>query len=266
MLKPYRDMACVERGSGMPLVMVHGALSDFRSFERQMAAFGERHRAIALSLRHYYPERWDGDGDDFSIQQHAADVAAFIRALDAGPVHLLGHSRGGNVALHVAKAHIDLLRTLILADASGLDGVLPESADGKSPTALGNEMRVRVRERFEQGDIDGGLQMYIDFASGPGRWKAAPESMRRMFRDNAWTVLGDFERPTTTRAEAAGITVPTLLVNGQTSPPRFSDMAQHLQRCLADCERVVIPKAGHGMFHTNAAATNAAVLAFLERH
>ena len=106
----------------------------------------------------------------------------------------------------------------------------------------------------------------VDFASGPGRWKAAPESMRQMFRDNAWTVLGDFDRPTTSCAEGAGITVPTLLINGQASPLRFSTMAQLFQRCIGKAERVVIPGAGHGMFHTNPHATNTAVLAFLDTH
>jgi pimeloyl-ACP methyl ester carboxylesterase len=45
-----------------------------------------------------WPEKWDGEGDDFTVQQHTRDVASFIAALQAGPVHLLGHSRGGHIA------------------------------------------------------------------------------------------------------------------------------------------------------------------------
>jgi pimeloyl-ACP methyl ester carboxylesterase len=59
---------------------------------------------------------WDGTGNDFSFAQHADDVSAFIRQLALGPVHLLGHSRGGLVVIEVAKKHPDLIRTLILAD------------------------------------------------------------------------------------------------------------------------------------------------------
>jgi hypothetical protein len=45
------------------------------------------YRVIAVSLRHYFPEPWDGQGDDFSVLQHADDVAEFSRVLDLGPVH-----------------------------------------------------------------------------------------------------------------------------------------------------------------------------------
>jgi pimeloyl-ACP methyl ester carboxylesterase len=64
--------------------------------------FAEQYRVIAISLRHYFPEPWDGRGDDFSILQHADDLAEFTRKLELGPVHLLGHSRGGAVVLNVA--------------------------------------------------------------------------------------------------------------------------------------------------------------------
>jgi hypothetical protein len=35
----------------------------------------EQYRVVAVSLRRYFPERWDGEGEDFSIFQHADDVA-----------------------------------------------------------------------------------------------------------------------------------------------------------------------------------------------
>src|SRR6516162_10213965 len=54
-------MAYHESGSGMPLILVH--------------VFAEQYRVIAVSLRHYFPEPWDGRGDDFSILQHAVDLA-----------------------------------------------------------------------------------------------------------------------------------------------------------------------------------------------
>jgi hypothetical protein len=64
------DMAYMESGSGRPLVMVHGAMSDYRSWAAQMEPFGRTNRAVAVSLRHYFPERWDGKGGSFSWQQH----------------------------------------------------------------------------------------------------------------------------------------------------------------------------------------------------
>ena len=108
-------MAFVERGTGVPLVLVHGTLGDCRSWALQMEPFSAHYRTIAVSLRHCWPERWDGEGDGFTVQQHTKDVAAFIAALNAGPVHLMGHSRGGHIAFRVAQDFPGLVRTLVLA-------------------------------------------------------------------------------------------------------------------------------------------------------
>ena len=110
------DMAYVENGSGRPLIMVHGAMSDYRTWAAQMQPLGQTSRAIAVSLRHYFPERWDGKGGSFSWKQHVADLMSFIKALNAGPIDLVGHSRGGLVAAELALAQPGLIRRLILAE------------------------------------------------------------------------------------------------------------------------------------------------------
>jgi len=73
-------IAYAEAGSGTPVIMVHGTLGDQRSFAGQMAAFGAQYHAIAISLRHCWPDKWREDGD-FTIARHTADVAGFIHAL-----------------------------------------------------------------------------------------------------------------------------------------------------------------------------------------
>ena len=49
------------------------------------------------------------------MAQHVADVIGFIEKLGAGPVDLMGHSRGGYISFRVAEQRPDLLRKLILA-------------------------------------------------------------------------------------------------------------------------------------------------------
>ena len=113
------DMAFAERGTGTPLLLVHGTLCDYRHWTGQMEPFGAHYRTIAVSLRHCWPEKWDGEGDDFTVQQHTRDVASFIAALEAGPVHLLGHSRGGHIAFRAAENYPDLIRSLVLVEPGG---------------------------------------------------------------------------------------------------------------------------------------------------
>ena len=72
------DMAYLEVGEGHPLVCVHGTLGDFRTWYSVLGPLSTRHRVIAVSLRHFFPEHWDAVGDDYKMAQHVSDVTAFI--------------------------------------------------------------------------------------------------------------------------------------------------------------------------------------------
>ena len=117
------DMAYLDVGRGTdnspPLVLVHGTLGDFRTWNAVLGPLSKKHRVIALSLRRFFPEHWDGVGNDYLMAQHTADVIGFIEKLNVGPVDLIGHSRGGHIGFRVAQARPDLLRKAILAEPGG---------------------------------------------------------------------------------------------------------------------------------------------------
>jgi esterase len=268
------NMAYVENGSGRPLIMVHGALTDYRSWSAQMEPLGQSNRAIAVSLRHYFPERWDGKGGNFSWKQHVADTIAFIKALNAGPVDLIGHSRGGLIAFEIARAQPTLLRSLILAepglilDEAGFGAALQDNAAARTAA---NERAARVKSvlnRFEAGDIDGGLEIFVDAVSGIGSWKNLSEAQRQIFRDNAWTIKGMEEeerRPVNCR-ELEALNMPVLLAGGEKSPARYGQILIVIEPCLKERERVTIPNASHGMHRMNPAVFNSSVAQFLSKH
>jgi esterase len=84
------DMAYLEVGQGPPLVCVHGTLGDFRTWSAVMGPLAKDYRVISVSLRHFFPEHWDGLGDDYLMSQHVADVIAFIEQISERPVNLMG--------------------------------------------------------------------------------------------------------------------------------------------------------------------------------
>jgi esterase len=261
------DMAFVERGAGAPLLLVHGTLCDYRQWTGQMAPFGAHYRTIALSLRHCWPDHWDGAGDDFTVQQHTADVASFISALDAGPVHLLGHSRGGHIAFRVAQNFPDLIRALILDEPGGalapdLEAGLPP---GAPPIALG-PLYAKAAEKIRGGEIDEGLGPAIDVIAGPGSWDRTPEPLKQMFRDNARTLIGQIkeQRAPFARADAEAISAPTLLLAGERSLASFHRILDGLEAAIRDVRRAVVPKASHSSNIDNPGAFAREVLAFLD--
>jgi pimeloyl-ACP methyl ester carboxylesterase len=168
------DMAYLEVGNGPPLVCVHGSLCDFRIWSCVLGPLSRKHRMIAVSLRHFFPEHWDGVGDTYSIAQHTADVIAFIEKLDTGPVDLMGHSRGGHISFRVAQQRPDLLRRLILAEPGGeLDATLdPAFKPGPSPLAA---KIAATAEKIAAGDIDGGLMLLWMHSKAPARGSGCPQ-------------------------------------------------------------------------------------------
>jgi esterase len=260
------DMAFVERGAGAPLLLVHGTLCDYRYWAGQMAPFGAGRRTIAVSLRHCWPEQWNGEGDDFTVQQHTADIASFIPGLEGGPVDLLGHSRGGHIAFRVAQTHPDLIRTLILVEPGGVLAADLETGIAPAPESIAlGPLYATAAEKIRQGEIDEALKPTIDVIAGPGAWDRTPESIRQMFRDNARTLLGQIkeQRAPFARADAEAIRAPTLLLAGERSPASFHHVLDGLKTALKDARRVVIPNASHSSNLDHPRAFDDAVLAFL---
>lgn len=263
------DMAYIEQGSGVPVVLIPGAGSDYRFFGAQMGPFAQKYRVISVSLRHFYPEPWNGEGE-FSLEQHADDLVTFIRQLKAGPVHLVGHSRGGTLALYVAKAAPELVRSLSLSEpASGMRAFMPAS----STSSAGEERRALYREmaeKFKQGDKDAGLIAFATFVNGPGAWDAMSESARQWYRDNAWTFIapdneGNHWAPYTCE-DAQHIEAPVLLLRSEKITPSMSQVQANLLPCLKHAEQVRIMNSSHSMPRINPTAFNAAVLAFIDAH
>jgi pimeloyl-ACP methyl ester carboxylesterase len=243
------DMAYLEVGNGPPLVCVHGSLCDFRIWSSVFGPLTTRHRVIAVSLRHFFPEHWDGVGDTYSIAQHVSDVIAFIERLDTGPVDPMGHSRGGHVSFRVAQRRPDLLRRLILAEPGGeLDASLdPAFKPGPSPLAA----RFAVSaEKIAAGDVDGGLEFFMDALEGPGTWKRLPATPKQLLRDNAFTLLGQVrdQRPPFSKADAEAIKTPTLFIGGANTRGALPQVLRTLAANVPNSRTAIIPGATHPMF------------------
>jgi pimeloyl-ACP methyl ester carboxylesterase len=245
------DMAYLEVGRGPTLVCVHGSLCDFRIWSSVLGPLTRKHRVIAPSLRHFFPDHWDGTGDTYSTAQHVDDVIAFIEKLelDTRPVDLMGHSRGGNICFRVAQRRPDLLRKLILAEPGGeLDATLdPAYKPGPSPLA---GMIAASAETIAEGDIDGGLQIFLDALEGPGAWRRLPATPKQMLRDNATTLIGQMrdQRPLLSKADAEAIRTPTLFIGGAITKGTFPQVLHALAANVKGSRTEMIPGATHPMF------------------
>jgi pimeloyl-ACP methyl ester carboxylesterase len=257
------DMAVIALGEGTPLVCVHGSLCDFRVWSCVLGPLSRRHRVIALSLRHFFPEHWDGIGSGYTIAQHVADVIGFIEALGEGTVDLMGHSRGGHIAFRVAQQRPDLLRRVVLAEPGGdLDASFAPPGTAAMPMRA---TAVAAAAKIAAGDVDVGLAGFIDAVDGEGAWRALPAHEKQELRDNANTLLGKVneQRQPFTRADAEAIGVPTLFVGGADTPGSLPVVLRALAAHVPGARVEMIPNATHFMFGQDPTRFCAAVTAFL---
>jgi pimeloyl-ACP methyl ester carboxylesterase len=258
------DMAYLDVGNGPPLVCVHGSLCDFRIWSSVLGPLTKKHRVIAPSLRHFFPEQWDGVGDTYSIAQHVDDVIGFIEKLDTAPVDLMGHSRGGHISFRVAQHRPDLLRRLILAEPGGeLDATLdPAYKPGPSPLAARIAASAAV---IAEGNVDGGLELFMDALEGPGAWKRLPATPKQLLRDNATTLIGQMRdaRPPFSKADAEAIKTPTLFIGGANTKGTLPLVLRALAANVVGSRTVMIPGTTHPMFEQAPQKYCEIVLAFL---
>jgi pimeloyl-ACP methyl ester carboxylesterase len=258
-------MAYQEAGTGPPVVLVHGSLSDYRVWRLQVPELAKTNRVIAVSLRHYYPERWDGRGEDFSVTQHAHDVAAFIRGMQLGKVHLVGHSRGGAVVLNTARHHPDVIRTLTLLDASGLESLLVDSPENQRLATEGMAIRKALKENLASGDLEKAAREFINAVS-PGSWEKFSPQGKQVVLDNIGTGVVVEGRPTLTCEQIREFAFPIFLMTGEKSPKRYGEMFTAMRGCSKAPEPAVVPKAGHIMQLQNPSAFNLVLKEFLASH
>ena len=240
------DMAYLEVGQGPPLVCVHGTLGDFRTWYSVIGPLSKKHRVISVSLRHFYPEHWDGAGDDYRMAQHVADVIAFVEQVNPTPVDLMGHSRGGHISFRVAQARPELLRKLILAEPGG---DLDASIDPAAPPSMHTRM-AEYSERVKAGDIEGTLQSFVDGIDGAGSWARLPAAAKQQLRDNIGTLIGQVheDRKPFSRTDAEAIRTPTLFIGGADTKGSLAVVHRALARHVADSKTALIDGGKHWMF------------------
>lgn len=261
------NLTYLDQGAGAPVVFVHGSFSDLRFWEPQRQAIAQQYRFIALTQRYFGTTPWPDDGKHYADTTHAADLAAFLRQVNAGPVHLVGISYGGVVATLVALEHPDLLRTLATLEP-GLGSLLIDVPEAKPEIEERRKAFQPIVTAAKAGETVQATKLLFDWVNneGAGAFDKQPETVRQMFLDNARTVplaLSAPRAPAVTCTKLAGVKVPTLVAGGERTRRYYSLINEILVRCIPGSRLVTIPKATHPMSIQNPAAFNKALLQFL---
>ena len=181
-----------DRGSGRPLVLLHGALSTTEtSFGSLMPWLAESRRVIAIEQQaHGHTPDIDRP---LSYGQMADDTVALLDRLEVGKADFFGYSMGSGIALEIAIRRPQVVRKIVLVSLTfNADGFYPgtqEQIEDADPAALDESI-------FQLA--------YADVAPDPEGWRRLVAKVNALDRDfQGWPV-----------EEIAGIEAPTLVIVG----------------------------------------------------
>jgi 3-oxoadipate enol-lactonase len=102
-------------GEGEPVLMIHGLGSSTRDWDLQVPALASTFKVITYDVRGH--ARSEKPRQRYSVKLFADDAAALIRALNLGPMHVVGISMGGMIAFQLAVDAPELVRSLVIANS-----------------------------------------------------------------------------------------------------------------------------------------------------
>jgi esterase len=255
-------------GSGPAVVFVHGSIADLRIWAAQRGPAFQKYQLVAYSRRYHYPNAWNGNGSDYTDANHDADLLALVRELQLGRVHLVGHGVGGRLALEVALAHPEVVRSLTLVEP-----LTPSVAAGRPgfDRLAGQQDSVwaAMEAALRSDDADRAAKTLFDWENqNPGAYDALPPPFRGEIQDNAHILPFQLEHPGTalTCAQLGALAVPLLVVSGARSNLFFGEVADAVAACVPGARRETIPSAAHVVQRENPDAFNAALVGFLATH
>lgn len=245
-----------QKGSGQPLVLLHGWPLDSREWWRQLDGLSDEFRVVA----------WDAPGAGQSSDPPQASrlsdwadwLAGFIEALGLAPAHVGGLSFGGGLALELFRQHPEVVRSLVLMSAyAGWGGSLP---------AEEVQQRLELTRRNTELPPDQWAPALIDTLLPEGSGEALAEELA--------TMLADFH-PAATRTSLAAfaeadlsgmlteVDVPTLLLYGELDVRSPRRVWQPIHEGIPNSRLVVIPAVGHMVDMQAPERCNAEIRGFL---
>jgi pimeloyl-ACP methyl ester carboxylesterase len=183
------------RAGQAPLVMVHGWMDVGASWQFVVDAFAEERYVVAPDWRGYGLTELPPT-DNYWFPDYLADLDFLLDHYAAqGPVDLVGHSMGGNIAMLYAGARPERIRRLVNLEGFGMPASRPAQAPGRYAKWI------EQLKALHRGELD--LKRY---AGAEGVAQRLMKTNRRLTPDKAqwlarhwareeadgqWRILGD---------------------------------------------------------------------------
>ncbi|MFZ5572303.1 MAG: alpha/beta fold hydrolase [Thermodesulfobacteriota bacterium] len=233
-----------DSGAGEPVLLLHAAASSGVQWQKIKMALNPGHRVLIPDLlgEGRTPGRKDWSG---LLEAEGRLIRALIEST-GGPVHVVGHSYGGVVAMRLALQFPHLFSSLILIEpvAFHLLTAYPRNQDYTELMMV----KEACRSALEGGDALSAARCFVAYWSGEQAWNSLPEPVRHLLASGMEKVVWGWEAITADSRRLNDfrcITAPTIMVSGDRSPLPIQWVARQLAATIPAAKFVQVGNAGH---------------------
>jgi len=273
-------LAVAERGNAAPLLLIHGGVSDLRTWSDMQERLSGKFRTLAYSRRYARPNQAIAPDADDPMDPHVEDAVQLLQALEAAPAHIVGHSWGGFIALLLAIRHPDLVRRLILIEPPVLTLLTPVPPPtlhllrlalrfprmALAIAHLGATGFAPAERAIRRGNDPAAIAAFGRGVLGRRYFDTLSPERLQQVRDNfapdRAQILGS-GFPQLTKAEVQSVTAPVLLLGGADSPAVFKHLNNYLAGLLPRAQHRRISGASHIVHEDAPEQTAKEILRFL---
>ncbi len=224
-----------------PALMIHCSLAHSGVWAGVAGRLGGHLSMTAFDLPgHGQSADWDGQGD---YGRRATEVAATFYT---EPMHLIGHSFGAVIALRLALAAPEGVRSLTL-----IEPVLFAAARGHPEWDRNEADFAPVKAALATGDREAAARAFMAIWGAGTEWHDLPARARQdaVARIDLIAAGDPMLRDDNARLLAPGrleeLDAPTMLIRGTGSPPVIARVTEEIAARLPDVGVAEVPGAGH---------------------
>jgi len=225
-------------GDGPPLILLHGGLGSAGSWENQIPDLSKQYKVIAVDSRGHGRSTFSEQQIGYALM--ASDVLALMDYLGVKKAHILGWSDGAIIGLNLAIKHPDRLNKLIAYGANyNPSGLRADVGENK-----------KIKEYLEKA-----AKNYQTLSPDPAQWDAFQKNIGQMWESE----------PNFTAEQLRGITVPTLILDGDNDEAISTEHTKELAGLIPRAELILIAGTGHFAPSEKREEFNRIALEFLAR-
>ncbi|WP_341898555.1 alpha/beta hydrolase [Ferrovibrio terrae] len=240
----YFDNDCVEADAPQ-LLLLHSSAASHRQWRPLIAALGRGWHIVAPDLIGHGETPMPDHGKP-TLEEEIARLTALLERMD-GPVHLVGHSYGGAIALELAGRQPQRIASLAMYEPVAF-GLLRDSSqrDAWREIALVAQRHIDL---VASGDPRTAAIAFLDYWVGPAALLAMPEPMQAYVTGCMTAVASEFREllqpGRAVPADLKSLTMPVLLLCGTETTLAARGVVAELRQYLAAARVIELPGAGH---------------------